>query len=81
VFEIQADFPAEKREQLATVNGLSVLYSSVREMLLMMTTRSGHGTMCLPTLSFVEVVAEKIAQDKANATVPTPQPSTMPLVP
>jgi preprotein translocase subunit SecB len=74
--EVQADFPAEKREQIATVNGLSILYSSIREMLLMMTARSGHGPMCLPTLSFVEVLANKIAEDGANAKAPiSPQVS------
>jgi len=76
VVEVQEGFPTEKREQLAVVNGLSLLYSAAREVLLMMTARSVHGPMCLPTLSFIDVVANKIAQDKANANAPvSPEPS------
>jgi preprotein translocase subunit SecB len=74
VVEVQDGFPTEKREQLAVVNGLSLLYSAVREVLLMMTARSVHGTTCLPTLSFIEVVANKIAQDKVNAIAPSTEP-------
>jgi preprotein translocase subunit SecB len=64
IVEVQGDYPAEKREQLAAVNGLSLLYSAVREMILIMTARSFHGLMCLPTLSFIEVVANKKAQEQ-----------------
>jgi preprotein translocase subunit SecB len=66
VVEVQQNFPTERREQLAVVNGLSLLYSAIREMLLMMTARSGHGPMCVPTLSFIEIVANKNAQEKAK---------------
>jgi preprotein translocase subunit SecB len=66
IVEVHESFPTERREQLAVVNGLGLLYSAVRELLLMMTARSVHGLMCLPTLNFIDVVANKIAQDKAN---------------
>jgi len=70
VVEVHESFPAERREQLAAVNGLGLLYSAIREMLLMMTARSGHGPMCLPTLNFVEVVANKTAQERAKENAP-----------
>lgn len=63
-------FDAGKREQLAQVNGMSLLYSAAREMLLNLTARSAYGTLCLPTLNFQEVFANveksfKAVKDKA----------------
>jgi len=60
--EVNDGFPADKKEQLALVNGLSVLYSAAREMLLNITARSAHGAVNLPTLSFVQLVAEALKQ-------------------
>jgi len=64
IVELQEDYPGEKREQLAAVNGLGLLYSAVREMVLMITARSLHGIMCLPTLNFIEIVANRKAQEQ-----------------
>jgi preprotein translocase subunit SecB len=76
--EVHETFPADKREQLAEVNGYSLLYSAIREMLLTVTGRSSNGLMCLPTLNFVEIVANKETQGKlkegAIATTPSPAP-------
>jgi preprotein translocase subunit SecB len=55
--EVSNKFAAGKREQLAKVNGMSLLYSAAREMLLNLTARSAHGALCLPTLNFQEVFA------------------------
>jgi preprotein translocase subunit SecB len=55
--EVHNNFPAEKREQLAVINGLGMLYSAAREMILNVTARSVHGPMSLPTLNFVEIVS------------------------
>jgi preprotein translocase subunit SecB len=64
--EVHADFPAERRESLAVVNGLGLLYSSVREMVINLTARSASGALSLPTLNFVEIVA-KATQERATA--------------
>lgn len=55
--EVSDQFLAEKREQLAKVNGTSLLYSAAREMLLNLTARSAYGALCLPTLNFQEIFA------------------------
>ena len=66
--EVNSGFPEEKREQLAFVNGLSLLYSAVREILLTVTGRCVHGPMCLPTLNFGEVFAGWNAGGEKNET-------------
>lgn len=64
-------FPEDRKEQLALVNGFSVLYSAAREMLLNITARSG-GAVNLPTLSFVNLVQEARKQ-KAETNKAPPQ--------
>ena len=56
--EVKDGFPPDKKEQLAVVNGLSILYSAAREMLINITARSAYGAVNLPTLSFVKLVAD-----------------------
>lgn len=43
---------AGRAEELVAVNGASILYGAVREMVLLVTSRSSHGPLVLPTLSF-----------------------------
>lgn len=62
--EVAESFPPDKREQLARVNGLSLLYSAVREMVLNLSTRCARGRLCLPVLNFTELL-----------TTSTPEPS------
>jgi len=59
--QVDDTFLEAKKEQLAIVNGLSILYSAAREMLLNVTARSAHGALSLPTLSFVKMGAEALA--------------------
>lgn len=51
--------PEDRKEQLALVNGFSLLYSAAREMLLNITSRSKPGGVTLPTISFVTMVKEE----------------------
>ena len=41
----------------AVINGLGMLYSAAREMILNVTARSVHGPMSLPTLNFVGLIS------------------------
>lgn len=41
-------------EDLVTVNGLSILYASIRELVTMVTSRMPHGAVCLPGASFLD---------------------------
>lgn len=74
VVEVHADFPAERREHLAVVNGLGLLYSSIREMVTNLTARSAHGTLNLPTLNLVEIVSKAEHERGAAGKVRAPKP-------
>jgi preprotein translocase subunit SecB len=71
VVEVGNGYPPEKAQQLAVVNGLSLLYSAIREMFLTFTARCAHGPMTLPVLSFVDVLA-------GQAITPAPAPTEAP---
>ena len=73
VVEVHTGFPPDKAEQLAVVNGLSLLYSATREMFQTVTARCGHGSVALPVLSFVDVLASRPQVQ--------PPPSTPPIAP
>jgi preprotein translocase subunit SecB len=73
--QVNEGFPPAKKEQLALVNGFSILYSAAREMLLNITSRSPKGAVALPTVSFVKLVDEALKQ-KAEAEKPTPAPQS-----
>ena len=68
VVEIGGEMESERKEQIAAVNGLSLLYGAVREMILNITARSIHGPWCIPSLNFTEVL--KLAQQR-----PLPAPA------
>ena len=48
----QVDGQAEERRVRALVNGASLLYGAVREMVSTITSRSAHGSLLLPSLNF-----------------------------
>lgn len=54
--------PAEDVAQAVAVNGASILYSSAREYLLMLTSRTPWGQITLPTMSFEDVRVTPDAQ-------------------
>lgn len=68
LIEVNSGYPEEKREQLAFVNGLSLLYSALREMLLTVTGRCAQGALCLPTLNFADLFAGWSAENKTKET-------------
>lgn len=66
IVEVNNGFPPERMEQLAVVNGLSLLYSAIREMFLTVTARCAHGALTLPVLSFVEMLAKPSAPNSVS---------------
>lgn len=54
VFDVNG-LPEEKRIPLVLVNGSSILYSAMREMLLTITQRCMHGPVMLPSVHFVRL--------------------------
>jgi preprotein translocase subunit SecB len=58
-FAVSDQWPEDRVEELVSVNGPSILYGSIREMLLTVTGRSSHGPFMLPTMSFASAVKEE----------------------
>ncbi len=61
----EATSEAERRD-LTVVNGASILYGSIREMLLNVTSRSISGTMLLPSFNFLDHKPSIIEAQQAN---------------
>lgn len=57
---------AEERRVRALVNGVSLLYGVVREMVSSITSRSAHGAMLLPSLNFADLATQKPADEPAT---------------
>lgn len=55
----QAAGQAEERRVRALVNGASLLYGAVREMVSTITSRSAHGPLLLPSLNFADLAMHK----------------------
>lgn len=55
----QAEGQAEERRVRALVNGVSLLYGVVREMVSNITSRSAHGQLLLPSLNFADIASQK----------------------
>ncbi len=58
-FVVVDAWPEDKIAQLVTANGPSVLYGSVREMVINLTCRLPHGPISIPTVRFPPLVEEK----------------------
>lgn len=56
---VQPTAQAEERRVRALVNGASLLYGAVREMVTTITSRSVNGPMLLPALSFQDLATHK----------------------
>ena len=53
--EAEASLPEKDKERAVSVNGASVLYSSMREYLLLLTSRGPWGPISIPTVDFRRV--------------------------
>lgn len=54
IFTVVEDYPAEKMFRLIGVDAPSILYSSIRELVALLTGRSSTTTVMLPTVSFID---------------------------
>ncbi len=63
---------AEERRLRALVNGASLLYGAVREMVNTITSRSAHGMFLLPSLNFQDLTSQK-----PDAAPPTALPTSV----
>jgi preprotein translocase subunit SecB len=58
-FAYHGDLPVEKATDIVVVNGLSILYSSLREMIINITSRMLHGPLYLPGANFMDHAPSK----------------------
>jgi len=56
IFKVLPSLPSEKRRDLLTVNGASILYGVVREMVVSLTSRFAAGPLTLPGMNFQDHV-------------------------
>jgi len=73
IFELVAELPEDRKKPIVVVNGLSILYGAIREMVINLTSRSPYGALTLPTVSFTDALDLKAATENAPQTgAPTP---------
>jgi preprotein translocase subunit SecB len=65
IVEVRAELPEEQKKQIAVVNGFSILYGAVREMVINLTCRSPYGPLTIPTITFTGVL--KLDSEKFSA--------------
>ena len=65
-FAVHPEFPAEKVSKMVRVNGASILYGSLRELIAGLSGRTTHGVFLLPSVSFIEVDREEERKKSAS---------------
>lgn len=71
---MQTTRQAEERRVRALVNGASLLYGAVREMVSTITSRAAHGPLLLPLLSFQDL-AGSVPNEASQAVLPSSVPA------
>jgi len=68
IFTVSGDYPAEKISRLVAVNAPTILYSSIRELVALLTGRSPlRPSVLLPSVSFIEAVIRPLPESDAQA--------------
>lgn len=67
-FHISTKISPEERYNLVTVNGCSMLYGAIRELVMTLTSRFSYGMMTLPSTNFLD----KIKKEPAPQSPSTP---------
>jgi preprotein translocase subunit SecB len=77
LFNVSPSLPTERRNDLLTVNGASILYGAIREMVLTLTSRFAAGGLTLPGMNFEDdAPSARIA--KSTSQVATPDKTKTP---
>lgn len=59
-FTISNKIEKQKRDNIVSVNGTSILYGCVREMVSSVTSRCLHGLLILPTVNFTDQIQSEV---------------------
>lgn len=71
-FHVNEKVPAEDRPNLVTVNGCSMLYGAIRELVMTLTSRSSHGMLTLPSVNFLDKIKKQSTPEPARAPASAP---------
>ena len=77
IFTIAEDYPAERMPRLIAVDAPSILYSSVRELVALLTGRGPSKIVLLPTVSFIQnaiVPPSQVKEASARAAIASRTP-------
>lgn len=66
VFNVLPSLPKEKRQDLIAVNGASILYGVIREIVLSLTSRFSAGPLTLPGMNFEDIVSTNRVSKSAD---------------
>jgi len=71
VFNVLPSLPKERREDLVTVNGASILYGVIRELVLLLTSRFSAAPLTLPGMNFEDSAPSAQTQRSVKETPPS----------
>lgn len=66
-FEVIGTIAEDRKMPIAVVNGLSILFGAIREMVLNITARQAYGPVNLPSVSFIDVL--KLPEDGTSSEI------------
>lgn len=72
-FDLLGDVPLADREDIGKVNGASLLYGVLREVVLSLTIRSPWGPLVLPSVNFIDLRAPAHPKTERVEATATPQ--------
>lgn len=73
LIEVAETVEKEKREDLATVNGASLIYGAIREMVTTLTSRCISGPLVLPTMDFRDQTLKRSDEVPGKAETKVPE--------
>ena len=69
LLHISESLPAKRRDELAEVNGLAIVYGALREMIVGITSRMEYGTLVLPGVNFQDHAKGEVMPEGAQKLV------------
>jgi preprotein translocase subunit SecB len=70
--QVNPKLPVERREDLATVNGLAIVYGAARELVTSLTSRMEYGPLVLPGVNFQDQAAAPRISTENNTPLAAP---------
>jgi len=75
MFSVHPSWSEKHIEKLAAINGATIVFGAIRELISNITARGPWDMLILPTYSFVEHYKDKFAETQSKTPVPAIQPA------